>query len=205
MSAGGANSRLEAFADGVFAIALTLLVIELRAPLAKEITPTQTLWQALRHLLPEMFAFLLSFCIVFITWFNHHESLREVDKSSARFVYANGFMLLTIVLVPFPTALLGEHLFTPSAAPAVVLYSAMCALQGVGWLLMTHTALVPTPLTRNAQATAKMRKAHRDSYPAMAFYTVCAVVAVWLPTTAAVAITATWIGWLTYSIRLKAT
>ena len=92
-------------------------------------------------------------------------------------------------------------LLRPVSAWSDIAHSSASALR----LLLTHTALVPTPLTRNAHATAKMRKAHRDSYPAMAFYVLCAIGALWLPTTVAVAITATWIGWLTYSIRLKAT
>src|SRR5215831_707694 len=100
------NSRLEAFCDGVFAIALTLLIIEIKIPAPEHINTTGDLWLALKHLLPSVYAFVLSFCIILITWVNHHAALRLVNKSSYPFIYANGFLLLTVVFMPFPTALL---------------------------------------------------------------------------------------------------
>jgi TMEM175 potassium channel family protein len=197
------NSRLEAFCDGVFAIAITLLIIDLKAPSTAAIRTSHSLWLALADLLPSVFAFLLSFGIVFITWVNHHEAMKLVDKSSTAFIYANGFLLLTVVIVPFPTALLGENLLTDHASPAVVLYSANYAVQAVGWWLVTRTALGPPPLTRNAHAAAKTRKSHRDSYFAFLFYTACAIGAVWLPLTIAVVITLSWIVWLIEGIKLR--
>lgn len=197
------NARLEAFCDGVFAIALTLLIIDLKAPSRADIHSSHDLWLALAELLPSVFAFLLSFGIVFITWVNHHEAMRLVDKSSTPFVYANGFLLLTVVIIPFPTALLGDNLLTDHASPAVVLYSANYAVQAVGWWLVTLTALSPEPLTRNAHGAAKTRKSHRDSSFAFLFYATCAVAAVWLPLTIAVVITLSWIVWLIQGINLK--
>ena len=67
MSESNVNSRLEAFCDGVFAVALTLLVIDIGIPSGEAINTTSNLWLALQHLLPSIFAFLLSFTIVFIT------------------------------------------------------------------------------------------------------------------------------------------
>ena len=112
-----ANARLEAFCDAVFAIALTLLIIDVRIPATTAIATSGDLWRALGHLLPSVFAFVLSFGIILITWVNHHEMMKLVDKSSAPFIYANGVLLLSVVFVPFPTALLGENLLTPHAAP----------------------------------------------------------------------------------------
>src|SRR5947207_11469063 len=111
------NTRLEAFCDGVFAIALTLLILDIKIPSAEGIGTTRELWLALRHLGPSVFAFVLSFVIILISWVNHHRFFRLLNKSSAPFVYANGFLLLTIVFMPFPTALLGEYLLTDHAAP----------------------------------------------------------------------------------------
>ncbi len=93
------NARLETFSDGVFAIALTLLVIDIKVPASEGIGTARELWLALRHLGPSVFAFVLSFAIIFITWVNHHGFLRLVNKSSALFVYANGFLLLTVVFM----------------------------------------------------------------------------------------------------------
>jgi uncharacterized membrane protein len=77
-----ANTRLEAFCDGVFAIAITLLIIEVGIPAGAEITDTAEFWAALQHLLPSIFAFILSFVVIFITWVNHQVSLKLVAGSS---------------------------------------------------------------------------------------------------------------------------
>src|SRR3954467_12717799 len=105
MSVQHATARLEAFCDGVFAIALTLLVIDLRLDAPDDIGSTRDFWKALQHLAPTLVAFLLSFVVVFIAWVNHHAALKLVNKSSAAFIYANGLLLLTVVFIPFPTAL----------------------------------------------------------------------------------------------------
>jgi TMEM175 potassium channel family protein len=102
------NSRLETFCDGVFAIAMTLLIIDIRIPPTTVITDTESFWLALRHVVPSIVAFVLSFIIILISWVNHHNNLRENNKTSTAFIYANGFLLLTIVFVPFPTSLLGR-------------------------------------------------------------------------------------------------
>jgi uncharacterized membrane protein len=203
MAESNTNSRLEAFSDGVFAIALTLLILDIRIPAGEGIKTTNDLWVSLGHLLPSIFAFLLSFAIVFITWANHHAALKLVDKSSSPFVYANGFLLLTIVIIPFPTALLGKYLLTDQAAPAVVLYTAVDGLQAIGWILLSRAALRPNLLTKNEKSTLAMRNNLRNGYFALAIYTVCAVIASWYPLAVALLITAIWIGWLFIGIHLR--
>ena len=98
------NARLEAFCDAVFAIAMTLLIIEIKAPDLPHDATAGELWAALKALLPHAFAFVLSFGIILITWVNHHELLQSVERSSMPFIYANGFLLLACVIMPFPTA-----------------------------------------------------------------------------------------------------
>jgi uncharacterized membrane protein len=136
-----ANARLEALCDAVFAISMTLLAIELHAPNPESIHGAGDLWAALRNDASTVGAFLLSFTIILITWVNHHAVMRSVPRTSATFLFANGFLLLTIAFVPFPTALLGEFVLSDRAAPAVVLYNAVLAAQAVSWILITGTAL----------------------------------------------------------------
>ena len=76
MAEAHANSRLEAFCDGVFAVALTILVIDIKVPSGEAINSTSDLWKALQHILPSAIAFLLSFTIVFITWVRRQDSVR---------------------------------------------------------------------------------------------------------------------------------
>src|SRR5438876_2200381 len=99
------NQRLETFCDGVFAIALTLLVLEIKTPVAEKIHCADDLWHSLSLLLPSLNAFLLSFFIIVISWVNHHSFMKLINKSTPHFIYANVFLLLTIVIIRFPTAL----------------------------------------------------------------------------------------------------
>jgi uncharacterized membrane protein len=194
---------LETFCDGVFAIALTLLVLDIRIPRTATITTTSELWLSLARLLPSIFAFLLSFCIIFITWVNHHATLTVIDNSSSHFIYANGFLLLTVVLIPFTASLLGEYLLTDHASPAVVLYTAVDALQALAWIFLTQAALRPEPLTTGERARGAIQMARRNGFLAFAIYGVCTILAFWFPLAVAVIITATWVVWLILGIRAR--
>ena len=197
-----ANTRLEAFCDGVFAIALTLLILDVKLPSAENITSTTEFWRALRHLAPAVFAFILSFCIILITWVNHHAALSLVERSSAPFIYANGFLLLWVVAIPFTASLLGSFLGTDHATPAVVLYNAVVAMTAIGWMLITSAALRDR-LTTDEAAAATVREMRRRAYPAFLLYSLLAVMALWFPLSSAAVTTVTWIFWLVVSIRLK--
>ena len=76
-----ANTRLEIFCDAVFAISLTLLILELKTPAAETIHNSDDLWHSLKDLLPSVFAFLLSFTIIATQWVNHHEAMSAPDNS----------------------------------------------------------------------------------------------------------------------------
>ena|SRR5579871_3549810 len=197
-----ANARLEAFCDGVFAIALTLLVIDIRLPSSSSIASTVELWRALRDLAPSAFAFVLSFIVIFITWVNHHGVLRLAHASSPSFIYANGFLLLTIVFIPFPTALLGAFLWTDHAAPAVVLYDAVLAVQAIGWIFLGGSALSDR-LVAGGRATVTIQSNKRNAYFALVIYSLLALSAQWFPVAAASVTAATWLFWLTLSFRMK--
>ncbi len=135
------NARLEALCDGVFAFALTLLIIDVRPPNVEEIHTPAALWSALRGLGPAVFAFLLSFGIIFITWVNHHNTLKLVRGSSAAFLYSNGFLLLGVVCIPFTTSVLGAFILTDAASPAIALYNSVLAVQALGWLAITGAVI----------------------------------------------------------------
>jgi len=200
MAEANANSRLEAFSDGVFAIAMTLLIIDVKLPSAASFASTAELWRALQHLAPSVFAFVFSFGIILITWVNHHATLELINRSSASFIYANGFLLLTVVFVPFPTGLLGAFLLTDHAAPAVVLYNATLAAQAIGWILLTSAAL-HDQLTMDDRSTLTMRESRKNGYFAFVLYSIFSITALWLPIAMAVAATLSWIFWLALGIR----
>jgi uncharacterized membrane protein len=176
------NTRLEAFCDGVFAIALTLLVIEIRVPPSDEITSTRELWLALGHLGPSIFAFVLSFVIILITWVNHHKLFSLLNKSSGAFIYANGLLLLTVVFMPFPTGLVSEYLLTDHVAPAVVVYNSVTAVQAFSWILVNGAAL-RHDLARDDKSIVLVRDGYRNGYFAAVVYSLLALTAAWFPLT----------------------
>ena len=134
------NTRLEFFCDAVFTIALTILILDVQAPAPETIHNSDNLWYSLKDLLPSVFAFLLSFAIIATQWVHHHQVMKCVSRSTPRFIYANVFTMLTIVMIPFTTSLLAEFGFTEAASPAVVLYTFVILLCNVGWNLVTQTA-----------------------------------------------------------------
>lgn len=202
MSTTNPNSRLEAFCDGVFAIALTLLIIDIKIPSTKEINSTAEFWHALKEIAPSVFAFILSFTIILITWVNHHNALKLGKGTTSSFIYANGFLLLTVVFMPFPTSLLGEYILTDHAAPAVILYESTMALQALGWILIIKTAL-KNDLGKSEKANLQIRRNGQFGYFAFVLYTLCAIIAIWFPFAIAVITTITWIFWLVWGIRIK--
>ncbi len=100
------KGRLEAFSDGVIAILITIMVLELH-------TPVGTSWHALGHELPVLFAYALSFVYLGIYWNNHHHMLAAVSRVTGGAMWANLHLLFWLSLVPFTTAWMSEHRFPP--------------------------------------------------------------------------------------------
>jgi uncharacterized membrane protein len=114
----GDSARLEAFSDGVLAIAVTLLILDVRVDQA----PDEALATALRHALPEIAAYAASFLQIGIMWANHHALFRVVDRVDQLLMLANLLLLGTTSFLPFPTALVAEHTSGPDARTAMLLY-----------------------------------------------------------------------------------
>src|SRR5678816_3512266 len=102
------TSRVEFFSDGVFAIAITLLVLELIQILHSD-TETDLLTTCLHHW-QSFLAFFIGFTTILICWINHHVAFEFIHKVDTRFLWVNGFLLFVVTLTPFPTAVLAEYL-----------------------------------------------------------------------------------------------
>ena len=116
--------RLEAFSDGVFAIAITLLVLEIRVPPAEDLASPDRLISALAALWPSYLGYVVSVVTVGIMWANHHNLFRLIGTVSHGLILANLLLLLGVGFVPFPTALLAATLGTPSGQIGVLVYAA---------------------------------------------------------------------------------
>ncbi len=120
------KGRLEAFSDGVIAIIITIMVLELKVPHGES-------FDALKPLLPTFLSYVLSFVYVGIYWNNHHHLLHASTNVSGKVLWANLHLLFWLSLFPFATGWMGENHFaaTPSALYGVVLLMAACAY----WML----------------------------------------------------------------------
>jgi uncharacterized membrane protein len=111
--------RLETFADGVFAIAATLLILNVDAQVAGD---TGDLGERLTHIWPSYLAYAVSFVTIGIMWVNHHWVMSQIDHTDRRFLFANIGLLLCIAFVPFPTRLVAEHIRGDGAQDAALAY-----------------------------------------------------------------------------------
>ena len=113
----GDTGRLEAFSDGVFAIAITLLVLNLRVPDPNTLQ-RQSLAGALGQQWPTYAAYLISFAFILIMWVNHHRMFKYIARADHNLLIFNGVLLLFVTVVPFPTSLLSEYLGNSQARRA---------------------------------------------------------------------------------------
>lgn len=131
------KGRLEAFSDGVFAIIVTLLVLEVHVPhLEAHHTWEDTLW-ALIFLLPQIFSFVVSFIYVSIYWVNHHQFFLRLSHTDLPLLWLNNLLLLFLAFVPFPTALIGDY---PDDVVAVVFYGMAMLAPALCYALMWRYA-----------------------------------------------------------------
>jgi len=98
------TGRVEAFSDGVFAIAVTLLVLDLKVPKPGDLGG-ESLLSALARQWPAFLAYLTSFATILVMWVNHHKMFNHIRRTDDRFLFLNGLLLLFVTFVPFPTAL----------------------------------------------------------------------------------------------------
>ena len=134
------TQRIEAFSDGVFAIAITLLIIEIGVP---HVSGDESLSEALGDLWPSYAAYVLSFVMIGIYWANHHSLFRLFVRTDHYFLMLNVFFLMTIAFLPFPTAVLGEYLDNAEQRDtAVTLYALGLLLPAFGWFAVWMYAKV---------------------------------------------------------------
>lgn len=174
------TGRIEAFSDGVFAIAVTLLVLEIRPPEGESITDGTKLWAALGHEWPHYLAFVLGFGFVAIMWMNHHMLFSYIRRSSHGLLLLNSLLLMMISFFPFPVALVAAHIGEPDSEMARV---SMMVFSGVGIL----TALCFGFLWRHMSTNNRLINRRADSKEVQAvtqsyffgpvLYTICLILA----------------------------
>jgi uncharacterized membrane protein len=200
MSESKSLTRLEMFSDGVFAIAITLLILEIKVPPIDSIHSVNDLVNGLIHLWPSFFAFIYSFGGILVQWIIHHNTFLHLNKTSRAFLYTNGFLLLTIVFFPFPTALLAEYIDTEYAMPAIVFYGLASVVNSLAWFLFIRSIDKPHRLLNDAFSNEEYKKLKISNRFAFAIYSSTALLAIWFPYTALTINVIVWALWIYLSL-----
>ena len=140
------KGRLEAFSDGVLAIIITIMVLELKVPHGET-------FEAIVPLLPALLSYLLSFVYVGIYWNNHHHMLHAADRINGRVLWANLHLLFWLSLVPFVTGWMGQNHFEPIPTAA---YGVVMLFAGTAYYILAHTLVAEQgPDSRLARAVGR--------------------------------------------------
>jgi uncharacterized membrane protein len=142
------RNRLEAFSDGVIAIIITIMVLELRPPEGAE-------WADVAHMWPKFLAYVMSFVYVGIYWNNHHHLMHTVDRVDGAILWANMHLLFWLSLVPFTTAWLGDH---GRDTTPTVLYGISLLLPAIAFTILVRS-IIAEQLRHSGGAHSKLRDA----------------------------------------------
>ena len=196
-------SRVENFSDAVFAIAATILVLELKAPAINNTLSKTEVWKEMGNLWPSYMAFLLSFTTIIIIWINHHYTIRLLNKISKSFLYANAFVLLTISFFPFPTKILADSIYTKNSAVGVVIYSTACLLINFAFIIWWLSMRKPVYIIKQEITKTRVKKIVTQLWFGLFIYLLTTLISFWLPTIGIIIIVTLNILWITMSIRDK--
>jgi uncharacterized membrane protein len=184
------KNRLEAFSDGVIAIIITIMVLELKVPHSSELA-------SLLGLLPVFISYVLSFIYVAIYWNNHHHLLHAVSHVNGPVLWANMHLLFWLSLVPFVTGWMGENHF---AAVPVMLYGVVLLMAAIAYFI-----LVRVLISHNGAESALAKATGKDwkGKTSLLIYVLAISVAYWLPIIAGLLYAAVAIMWLMPDRRIE--
>jgi uncharacterized membrane protein len=172
-------SRLETFSDGVFAIAATLLILDVRAP-------PGNLGKGLAHIWPSYAAYAVSFLTIGIIWINHHRVFTQVRHVDRLFLLLNVAFLMTVAFIPFPTSLIASQLRGGDLEPAALAYGATLTVTAAFFNALWFYAAAGHRLLR-ADADARVVSGISRSYlPGPFIYLVATLTALVSPTASVV-------------------
>jgi uncharacterized membrane protein len=135
------KTRLEAFSDGVFAIVITLLILDIRLP---EVDYAH-LGEALKSIAPRILSYVMSFVVIGLYWISHHNSFQLISKTNRPFLWMNIFVLLLISFIPFPTSLMGRYPF--QTIPVMIYGLNLLAVNITGFCMLFYASHRPQLLS----------------------------------------------------------
>ena len=190
------TARLESFSDGVFAVAITLLVFNLQVPhLSAGAISVFALGSALLTQWPAYLAFMTSFATILIIWASHHSIFKWVYKVDTPFLFANGLLLLLVTVVPFTTSLLAQYLSTPAAALACAIYAGVFVVTNVAYNLLWWTAVRERRLLHPTVTDNQVKRLTRHILLGLPAYLLATLLAFWNPSVSLGLCSCLWIFW----------
>ena len=139
------KNRLEAFSDGVLAIIITIMILEIKIPHSSE-------WPELKKLIEVFISYIMSFVFIGIYWANHHHLLHSLKSVNSKVIWANLNLLFWLSLIPFATGFMGENHFAPNT---IAIYSIVLLLSGVSFTILQKV------VEKNAYDIVALQKAFR--------------------------------------------
>jgi uncharacterized membrane protein len=159
---------MEAFSDGVFAVAITLLVLDLQVPKIGNDAPAAAVALALARQWPSYLAFVTSFFTVLIMWVSHHSIFKLVQKANARVLFANGLLLMLTTVVPFSTSLVTQYLRFAAAKIACAVYGGTFVMISLAfsllWYGLRHDRALLSP-SASEEVVARIDRSYRIGPP----------------------------------------
>jgi uncharacterized membrane protein len=189
------TARLEAFSDGIFGVAITLLAIEIGIEEYDGATNVN-LWQKIIEKWPEYFAYFNSFATVLLIWIGHHKILSKIWKANQSIILLNGLVLLFVVLFPFPTRTVGVFIGTNAVNTAVSFYSGftgfiVLSMSLLNWAIISNRKLIINP-DKNLPWLKNLLK---GQIIGLVFYTAATIVAFYSPFIALAITFGMWVFW----------
>ena len=195
--------RIEGFSDAVFAIAITLLVLDLRMPDENVVKNGNDLLLFLKDQWPAFLAFLLSFFSIFIMWVNHHKIFKQIYSRNSGIMFSNGLILFLVSAVSYPTSLLAKFFDGEASAVVVAIYTGIFVLINLAYNLLWFLASRNKNLLRpgiSDEAILKIQNNYLFGLPVYLIALVCSFV---VPAVALVIIFGLWIFWALSSGKIE--
>jgi uncharacterized membrane protein len=189
------TARLEAFSDGIFGVAITLLAIEIG--ITEYQNPTNlNLWERILEKWGEYFAYFNSFATVLLIWMGHHKIFNKVWKANHSIILLNGLVLLFVVLFPFPTKTVGTFINTPAINTAVAFYAGFTGLIVLTMLSLNLGIIKNTKNIINpVENIAWFKNQIKQQIVAIFIYIVATIIAFYYPTVALILTFLMWVYW----------
>lgn len=189
------TSRIEAFSDGVFAIAITLLVLDLHLPDVSQVHTDGALRDYLSAAWPGFAALVISFFSIFIMWVNHHKIFRQIYQRNTGVMFANGLILFLASVISYATAMLARFFTTGAVHVATAFYTGLFVVINLAFNLLWYLASRDRSLLRPEITTAQIRHMRRNYFYGLPVHCAAFGLSFFQPVAALLLCIGLWIYW----------